>query len=295
MFRERIQDRYEELSPRFRALADFILENTLDVGFLTATELSRRVNVDPATVVRFSQEIGYSGFRELSREIKRYVNNQLALRYQKGLPEAEGLAKHVARYTDELSDRILSLKVDADNIAAIAQTLRDATRIIVVSKGDGFGIAALWVTYLGLIGLEAVAIRADATQSALTLDDVEEGDLVFAISLGLELDAEVGYILSTAQEHGLRTVALTTSPTLMPARQAETSFAAPSQTASGYPSFDTLIALLSILWQTLIAMDEPGSRKAITKATQALSSLVDQKDKVPPYEIAALLRLWGQG
>ena len=41
MFRDKIQGQYEELSPRFRSLADFILENTLDVGFLTATELAQ--------------------------------------------------------------------------------------------------------------------------------------------------------------------------------------------------------------------------------------------------------------
>ena len=73
MFKERIRKYYDALTPGFRKLADFIMQNTLDAAFLTASELARRVDVDPATVVRFSQEIGYSGYRELSREIKRYV------------------------------------------------------------------------------------------------------------------------------------------------------------------------------------------------------------------------------
>ena len=85
----------------------------MDVGFLTATELARRVGVDPATVVRFSQELGYSGYRELSREIKRYINRQLALRFQKGLPTAEGLEGRTSIFIDELSDRVLDMKADA--------------------------------------------------------------------------------------------------------------------------------------------------------------------------------------
>jgi DNA-binding MurR/RpiR family transcriptional regulator len=48
MFRDRIQDKYEETLTSFQNPGRFILENTLDVGFLTATELARRVNVDPA-------------------------------------------------------------------------------------------------------------------------------------------------------------------------------------------------------------------------------------------------------
>ena len=40
MFRERIEEHYGNLTPGFRRLADFILNQTLDVAFLTATELS---------------------------------------------------------------------------------------------------------------------------------------------------------------------------------------------------------------------------------------------------------------
>ncbi len=82
MFKERIREYYDALTPGFRKLADFIMQNTLDAAFLTASELARRVNVDPATVVRFSQEIGYSGYRELSREIKRYVRDQVTATYR---------------------------------------------------------------------------------------------------------------------------------------------------------------------------------------------------------------------
>ncbi len=34
-------------------------------------------------MVRFAQELGYSGFRELSREIKRYVRDRVTASYRK--------------------------------------------------------------------------------------------------------------------------------------------------------------------------------------------------------------------
>jgi len=58
VFRDRIQSRYGTLSPRLRALADFVLENTVDAA----------------------QQLGYSGNRELSHEIKSYIRMQHALR-----------------------------------------------------------------------------------------------------------------------------------------------------------------------------------------------------------------------
>ena len=112
MFRNKIQDAYDSLSPRFQRLAQYILENTLDVGFMTATELGSRVSVDPATVVRFAQELGYTGYRELSREIKHYVNEQLALRHRKGLLKHHDFEEKAALILDDMSDRLLDMKAD---------------------------------------------------------------------------------------------------------------------------------------------------------------------------------------
>ena len=92
MFQDRIRKHYDGLTPGFRRLADFIINNTLVVGFLTAGELARRVKVDPATVVRFSQEIGYSGYRDLSREIKQFVQDQITVTYHR----TEGAGKEEA-------------------------------------------------------------------------------------------------------------------------------------------------------------------------------------------------------
>ncbi|MBN1875982.1 MAG: MurR/RpiR family transcriptional regulator [Anaerolineae bacterium] len=294
MFRDKIQNSYEELSPRFRILADFILENTLDVGFLTATELARRVGVDPATVVRFSQELGYSGYRELSREIKRYINQQLALRYQKGMTETEGLSAQITSMIDELSDRTLNMKADAEQIAQAVQTIHTAQRIFVTSAAEGYGVATLWSTYLGLLGIETYPIHADYAQAAILLRDIEPDDLLIAISLGLGPGIEIGHLLGAAKERGAHTLSITTSPTLLPARQADINLVASSKTPAGYPSFDTLMAILSLLWQALIAVDTEKSHNSIAAAMHALNDLVEQKDKVPSYDIAALLRLWAQ-
>ncbi len=294
MFQEKIQERYEALSPRFRVLADFILENTLDAGFLTATELARRVNIDPATVVRFSQELGYSGYRELSREIKRYVNKQLALRYQEGDPGAPGLAGKIAVLTDELSDRILNFKVDAGRIAEITQELDAASHIYVLGKGDSFGLATVWATYLSFIGRPATAVQVNIVQAALMLRDAKAGDVIFAIALGLDPDTEIGQLVGAAQSRGLKAIVISTSPTLLPARQADINLNLPAEIPAGYPSFDTLMALLSLLWQALIALDEKKAHGSVRATTDALSVLIGQQDRIPEHDIAAMQRLWKQ-
>lgn len=294
MFRDRIQAQYEELSPRFRTLADFILENTLDVGFLTATELARRVGVDPATVVRFSQEMGYSGYRELSREIKHYINQQLALRYKKGAPGTEGLPGQVAIMADEISDRTLDIKADAKQIAEVAEKLHAAKRIFITATTKSMGIAALWSTYLNILGFQTQVVDSNPAEAAILLQKIQAEDVLLAISVGLGPGAAVGHLLSAIKESGATTISITNSPTLVAARQAEFNLVAPSKTPSGYPTFDTLMGLLSILWQALILLDEEKAHQGVTATVNAITKLSAQHDKVPAYDIASLLRLWGQ-
>ncbi|MBN1249469.1 MAG: MurR/RpiR family transcriptional regulator [Anaerolineae bacterium] len=294
MFRDRIQNRYEMLSPRFRALADFILENTLDVGFMTATELARRVSVDPATVVRFSQELGYSGFRELSREIKNYINTQLALRYGHRESSGGGLAGEISQLIDEASNRTLDMKVDAEQIAQIAKSIRAARRILITGTSAGLSLAELWTTHLRLIGYPVEVSPADPAQAALALKELGPGDLVIAIALGLASGTELGPLLAVAAELGAETASITTSPTLLPAREASVNLVVPAKTPSGYPTFDTVAIILSILWQALILEDGSGTTEGVEDSMQTLMQLIEQGDRLSHYDSAALMRLWKQ-
>lgn len=294
MFRDRIQGCYEALSPRFRTLADFVLENTLDVAFMTATDLARRVGVDPATVVRFSQELGYSGFRELSREIKAYINTQLAMRYGQDKAPQEGIAGEVARLIGEASNRTLDMKVDAEKISEIVQLTRDAQRIIVTGTAAGLSLAKLWATHLQLIGYPVQVTPADPAQAALALRDVGQGDLIIAIALGLASGSELGPLLSVAADLGADTVSITANPTLLPARQAGVNLVVPTKTASGYPTFDTVATVLSILWQVLMVEDQAETQQGIQDSMQTLMRLIEQGDKLSGYDSAALMRLWQQ-
>jgi len=89
MFRERIQAKYSDLTPSFRRLADFILQQQLNAAFMTATEMAHRMNVDAATVVRFAQNIGYSGFRELIKEVQQVVKAELTASYSPALEDQD--------------------------------------------------------------------------------------------------------------------------------------------------------------------------------------------------------------
>jgi len=75
-----IRQERPQMSKSFAKLADFLLDSYVEAAFMTASELAQALNLDAATVVRFSQHLGYPGFPKLQREIRQRVKKDLLIR-----------------------------------------------------------------------------------------------------------------------------------------------------------------------------------------------------------------------
>ena len=61
----RINSYMEQLKPAEKKVAKYILNNTEEVVHLSITKLAQSADVSEATIVKFCQHIGYSGYQEL--------------------------------------------------------------------------------------------------------------------------------------------------------------------------------------------------------------------------------------
>ena len=69
-FKDRVSEaRQKGFTPSFNKVAEYIENNMLNAALSTASMLARANDVDPATVVRMSQRLGYRGYPELRAEL----------------------------------------------------------------------------------------------------------------------------------------------------------------------------------------------------------------------------------
>jgi DNA-binding MurR/RpiR family transcriptional regulator len=71
-FKERVSEARKSeggLTPSFNKVATYIENHILRTALSTASVLARANDVDPATVVRMSQRLGYRGYPELRSEL----------------------------------------------------------------------------------------------------------------------------------------------------------------------------------------------------------------------------------
>ncbi len=67
LLRSEIATRYDELSPRLKQVASFVLDNPNDIALETLAVNASRCDVQPSTIVRFAKVFGYSGASEMQR------------------------------------------------------------------------------------------------------------------------------------------------------------------------------------------------------------------------------------
>ncbi|HIC94932.1 MAG TPA: MurR/RpiR family transcriptional regulator [Anaerolineae bacterium] len=246
MFRERIQAQYSELTPSFRKLADFILQQQLDAAFMTATEMAQRIGVDAATVVRFAQTLGYSGFRELIKEVQQVVKAELIASYSVALEAPDDVGLFRSLLENERHNLALAQARLTEQANAILPALLSAKRIWVVGQGCCAHLAALCAAALREIDLPAVAIAPDPLEAAANLKGVGAEDLVIGFSLtGMGLD--VGNAVHFARQRGAKTLVFSASPVAAAALEAETAVICPGPTQTHVPSFTGLAAMIVVL------------------------------------------------
>ncbi|MBS3783389.1 MAG: MurR/RpiR family transcriptional regulator [Anaerolineae bacterium] len=290
MFREKIQQKYDDLTPSFRKLADFMLQNQLDAAFMTATELANRLDVDAATVVRFAQELGYTGFRELSKEIQEIVRSELKASYAADLGAAEDLQLFRSLLGNEKHNLELAQDRLSEQVNSLLPALLDADQIWVVGQGLCAHLAGLCASALRQVGLPAVDIAPDPLEAAANLKEIGAGDLVIGISLtGLDLDT--ANVVRFAQQRGATTFVFGSSSVAAAALEAETAIICPGPTQTDVPSFTGLAAMIVVMVAAFAARypEEAGTMtEAVRQSYQELLQM--QVESASDLDVADLWR-----
>ncbi len=293
MFQDRIRENYDGLTPGFRKLADFLMTHTLDAAFLTATELSRRVGVDPATVVRFAQELGYSGYRELSREIKRYVRDQVTETYRSA-EEADTLEDLLLSLVENTQQNLRNfVTTDLGTLAQAIEILQGAETVWLVAEFMGYDLANFFAKNLEELGISAAAFYPSMAETASILPQMQEGDALLAlVNDGPSVDA--GYAVKLAREKGLKTVCITGTGVVLPAREAELAVIVPIKSPAGVPSFGAEALVLSLIWEALASSMGAATGERYQTRQGHMKRLLEIRAETPEYEVASPEDIWRQ-
>jgi DNA-binding MurR/RpiR family transcriptional regulator len=248
-----IQLRFQRLSKGQKLIAEFILKHYDKAAFMTAAKLGNSVGVSESTVVRFANELGYSGYPTLQKALQELIKTKLTTVQRIELSN-DFLGQDTALHS--------VLKADIDNIRATLEKINDETFEEVVSKilsakkiyilglRSSTTLAEFLGFYLNLI-LDNVRVVtygvSDIFEQLLRLD---REDLVIGIGFP-RYSSRTVEALRYAKNNGAAVVALTDSLLSPLAVDADYTLLAQSNMAS---FVDSLVAPLSVINALIISV-----------------------------------------
>jgi DNA-binding MurR/RpiR family transcriptional regulator len=281
---EALRERLPRLPRKQYRLAQALLETPEMVMFGSVRELAAELDVNNATIIRFAQSLGYSGYQALQTAVRQaylpraglQAPRDAAARSSPGSAVAATLAQHDANL--HLARQGL-LAADLDRICDV---LIGARRVLVCASASPVVPAMLLVRLLRHVGLRGELIPPDGVDRAIALYDVRADDVVVGIGFWLTFRGVVE-ALALGRRRGARTIAITGSKTSPLTRVADHLLIAPAQ--GGALSFSA-VATVAVV-EGLIAHIAGRRPRQTAEIEQTLHDLYLQEDLFAPLLASA--------
>ncbi len=276
-YEDRIRQERSDMSKSFAKLADFLLDSYVEAAFMTASELAHALNLDAATVVRFSQHLGYDGFPKLQREIRQRVKDDLLIR-----PKQADVVKSIPGIAASAMQEIVvalersRISLDTSALERMAEQIGQARRIVVLAEGPAQPSAYSLVLFLEQGGFPIYIARLGIADLARTVNTATQQDLMLA----MEVAGQSPYIaraLGEAQVKGIPTAAIVASASLASARFADAVVAAQAHpsTGVGIVSIEALVHALAQVLRWRFADRFAGTEQAIAELSERIQQPIE--------------------
>lgn len=249
-YNQLIAQRAAELTPAQRKLFDYILDHDDEAVFLNIHELSQRVDVSVATVVRLSRTLGFKGFPEFQQKLRSLFKEKLTTiaRLEKtGADEAgDGhlLREVMRRDIDNITETMN--QVPADDFRRFVDALNAAERIVIVGLRSAHSLSVFMGVALEFLQREVWTVRPGIGDMWDRLFRLKSGDVVVGISF-LRYTRETVRVLAYAKSRQIRTLAITDSLISPLAQHADVVLTARCKIDSFVESFTAPLSLINAI------------------------------------------------
>jgi RpiR family transcriptional regulator, carbohydrate utilization regulator len=203
-----ISDALPRLKGATRKIGEFILNSPKETIDLTVTELSARAGVSEASIVRFAQTLGYSGFHALKIRLAEDIVSPMMIVHEDLKPDdtpATAVQKAMTVGLRSLEDTIRIL--DMSVLEATIEAICSARQITLFASGNSIPLAMDLNFRLTKIGLSS-RFSIDPTMQEMYASLLTAEDVAIGIShTGSSKDTV--YALELAKQRNARTICIT--------------------------------------------------------------------------------------
>lgn len=267
---EQLRTEFPNLSVQFQGGARYLLDHPRDIAIQSMRKVAANAGVQPATLVRLSQSLGFEGWqglRELFVTAVREGGSQpYARRARKVVKDSDktsGPGKMLAEMIEVQHHNLDALLANnADTLPRAADLLAAAPIVHVAGFRSCFPIAFTFHYIYGLFRSSVRLIRGDAGTLEMELRALNAKDAVLVAGFA-PYSQESLRVAQAAREAGCKVIALTDSTVAPIALEADCTLLFAIDSPSFFPSITSGVTMVEALVEQLLARKGKGAIRAL--------------------------------
>ena len=252
--------RRELLPKRLIQVADFAVDHPQEIAFGRVADLAGQAGVQPSTLVRFAQTLGYSGFSDLQAVFRAHARQRwpdYRERLQTLAHEPDGRVAdprtllHGFLHAARVSIDHLEQTIDQEALQQAVELLADARSICLLGARRVYPVAVYLTYALGKLGARCELADHAGGLSQRQVELLDLDDAVLAVSF-TPYAPETLELAQLAAGRGVPVVAITDSPFSPLAQIARVWMEVAETDLGGFRSLSATLALATTLCVALV-------------------------------------------
>ncbi len=277
-FNARLRSGFDELSPRLREAARWVIDHPDDVALLSTREQARRAGVTAATMTRLAQRLGMPGYEDVRRLFADAVRRRpdsysgraeqlLARRDREGdAALVQDIFASLAHHLQDLSSPAMIAR-----FTAAADLVARADHVFCLGLRSSFSVAFMFHYVRTLFGSNSVLVDGPGGVGPDALRAVGGGDVLLAVSVTPYVRQTIDGV-DYAKQRGARIVAVTDSELSPLVSLADATIQVHTETPSFFHTMTPAFAAVECLAAMVAARRGPEGLAALAASERQLDS-----------------------
>ena len=280
---KKIEESYSEMTKKQKVIADFMLQNTDTLTFISLRELSQQTGVTEVTILNMCKMLGYNSFNEVKYEFRKLLGNGERQQFYEGneyyqidIPEYE--LSDEEKFLQELRQEELQLVVDtfrqmdAKKLLEVAEIIVDAQKVVICGRGISYLLSDYLATGLAGGEIGSMKVNTELNENVFaTLPLIDKHTVVVAFSFPdyyFATDKFAGY----AKELGAKVIVITDSENAEICTHADRLILVKSNTRLALNTLSSPMAVVNLLISAVRIVGKNKKRRKIREEFRKFSN-----------------------
>lgn len=275
--REKIQSKYNSLPLNQRKVADFVIDNFDNIPFVDVHEVSKQVGVSVASVIRFAQSAGFSGFSELrdavSDSLKKHLKkNEIFSLVDKSKLDNDILTSVANMDVKNINDTLAN--IDRETFNSVIEKILQSNRVYTAGLGISYLLAEILSYQLTQVGVDSSVLKHTHTLFHEQILYLNKNDLLICFSFP-PYSKETVDAAKFANKNGISVISITNKSTAPIAASSKAILTVKSENMLFTNSFAAISVLINAI-ATACAVKNKLKAKKFLKESEKIMIEQDQ-------------------